>query len=456
MATLIEEENARPGDRGWWLHEHAPPGTVEGYTSRPSVQPGGRLELHVATEPPARYRVTVHRLGWYEGVGGRLMATHPARGDVAGVARPRPVIGDGPSVLSAGWPVTDSIPVGADWVSGQYVARLILTSGEHAGASALVPFVVREPPGRRAACLIQVGITTAAAYNHFGGKSLYVSNSTDGLAAVKVTLDRPMPFWHDANLNARTPFVWDIQLTRFLEREGYDVAYTTDLDVHREPWTLLDRTLAMTSGHDEYWTAEMRDGWDAARDAGVNVACMGANTSYWQIRLEDDDRTIVEYRTRAADPVRDPSRTTQLFRDLDPQRPEAALFGVQYQDGLKEPTEPARDYVVAAPADDPWLRDTGLRPGDVLADRVGYEWDAALPGPPPAGLTVLLHHDDPVRSHADCVRWRTESGALVFATGSMQFSWALDDWAHPGAADERIQALMRNAMAELMTPSRRP
>jgi hypothetical protein len=299
---------------------------------------------------------------------------------------------------------------------------------------------------------VQTGVTTAAAYNHWGGKSLYVSNSTGGEAAIKVTLDRPIPFWHDANLNARDPFVWDLQLTRFLEREGYDVAYATGLDVHREPWTLAGRRLLMTSGHDEYWTAEMRDAWEAALAAGVNLACLGANTNYWQIRLEDEDRTIVEYRTRSADPERDPARVTELFRDLRPPRPEATLFGVQYQDGVKEPTEPARDYVVAASPDDPWLAGTGLRPGDVLADRVGYEWDAVQPGLEPPGATVLLHHEDPERSHADCVRWRAPSGALIFAAGSLQLVWALDDWAHPGAGDERLQQLMRNAMADLLGP----
>ena len=58
------------------------------------------------------------------------------------------------------------------------------------------------------------------------------------MPAVKVSFDRPIPPWHDANLNARWPFIWDIQLIRFLEREGYDVAYTTDLDTHREPWEI--------------------------------------------------------------------------------------------------------------------------------------------------------------------------------------------------------------------------
>jgi hypothetical protein len=453
MSSPVAEENLREGHGGWWRAKHAPAGSIEGWASRPSVLPGERLELHVSTNPPARYHVDIYRLGWYGGAGGRAVARHPEQGESSGVPRATPGIGPGPQVLATGWPATDSILVGEDWLSGQFVARLVLHSGEEAGATAFVPFVVREPPGRRAAGLVQIGITTDAAYNNWGGKSLYASNSSGSEPAVKVTLDRPVPTWHEANLNARSPFVWDLQLIRFLEREGYDLAYATDLDVHREPWALNGRTLAMTSGHDEYWTSEMRDAWDAALAEGVNVACMGANTCYWQIRLEDDDRTIVEYRRREADPETDPSRTTELFRDLEPPRPEAALFGVQYQDGMKTSKDPPRAYVVTAPDGDPWLADTGLQSGDVFADRVGYEWDALQAGQEPAGATVLMHHDDPALSHADCVRWRAPSGSLVFAAGSLQLSWALDDWAHPGHGDKRLQHMMGRAMADLLAPA---
>ncbi|HEX8050664.1 MAG TPA: N,N-dimethylformamidase beta subunit family domain-containing protein, partial [Solirubrobacterales bacterium] len=238
-------ENELPGDEDWWGRPHVPAGALEAYASWPSAEPGGRLELHVSTDPPARYRITVHRLGWYGGVGGRTLARHPQTGDLQGLPRSAPAIGPGPSLPSCGWPVTDSIPVGRDWASGQYVAQLVLTEGPLRDHVAYVPFVVRAPLDRRADVLVQMPVTTAQAYNHWGGKSLYPSNSTDGVPAVAVSFDRPIPTWHEANLNARWPFAWDLQLLRFLEREGYDVAYTTDLDTHREPWGLLGHPLVM-------------------------------------------------------------------------------------------------------------------------------------------------------------------------------------------------------------------
>ena len=40
-------------------------------------------------------------------------------------------------------------------------------------------------------------------------------------------------------------------------------------------------------GHDEYWTPAMRREVTRARDAGTNLAFLGANTMYWRVRLED-------------------------------------------------------------------------------------------------------------------------------------------------------------------------
>lgn len=448
-------ENARAGDEAWWPGRKAPAGAIEAYPSWPSVEPGGRLELHVSTSPAARYRVTIHRLGWYGGDGGRTVAEHPSRGSVQGLAREAPPIGPGPTVPPCEWPVTDLIAVGGDWASGQYVAKLTLCDGELEGNIAFVAFVVREPLDRRADVLVQMPFTTAHAYNNWGGKSLYPSNSSEEAPAVKVSFDRPFPAWHEANLNARWPFVWDLHLIRFLEREGFDVAYTTDLDTHREPWRLLGHPLVMTSGHDEYWSGEMRDAFDAVRDSGASLACMGANTCYWQTRFEDDERGMVMYRRAAADPEPDAGRKTVRFRELEPPRPECLLWGVQYQDGMTPPRQPPRHYELSESCrGDRWLEGTGFEHPATLEGLVGYEWDALQGGLEPADATVFFHYENEL-SDAHAVRHRTAAGGLAFAAGSLQLSWGLDDWAHEGLADARLQRLMRNGLEEMIAVGKR-
>ena len=70
------------------------------------------------------------------------------------------------------------------------------------------------------------------------------------------------------------------------DKEGLiDVAYTTDVDLDLHPELVLQHKALLSLGHDEYWSKEMFDGAQNARDHGVNLAFFGANAIYRQIRL---------------------------------------------------------------------------------------------------------------------------------------------------------------------------
>jgi PKD domain len=451
-ANPIQTENALPGTTAWYVSQ-APPPSIEGYTSQTSVLPGENVELHVSTSSAARYRVEIYRLGWYGGAGGRLVGCVPGCAtDEAGTARPHPGP-DGNGETVAGWPVTDTFPMPADAVSGYYVANLVLTSGFYHGQASTVFFVVRPPPTQRSTILVQVPVNTWQAYNQWGGKSLYEINSTGGKRAYMVSFDRPIA------PGGQWPIVWEVPLIRFLEREGYDLSYQTDVDTHLNTASLLDHQLVMISGHDEYWTKEMRDGFDLARDEGTNLAFMGANAGYWQVRYQDGVRTLVGYKS-PSDPIADPALKTILFRDLN--RPECQLEGVMHQGGFRHPTDSNLDYRVNGPAlSDPWFAGTGFDASSVLPDLVGREWDD-VPDTPPSGcaqptLEILFTYTGPSGS-AKAVKYVAQSGARVFASGSLQFAWGLDNFAteeegHAYPADPRLQQFMRNALADLTRPA---
>jgi hypothetical protein len=442
----VREENTRAGTKAWWQVKHAPAGAIEGYTTQTSALPGGRIEFCVSTAPVARYRITVFRLGWYGGAGGREV--HRTAGNI-GLAREVPQPDDATGYNRAGWPVTDVFVVPRDAVSGQWVAHLELTGGPHAGTVALVPFVVRPAPGAEPAVLVQTPVNTLQAYNHWGGKCLYTSNSTDGVAAVKVSFDRPVPAWKGSNLNAKAPFHYDLPLIRWLEREGYDVGYQTDVDTHRAPWSLVGPRLLVTCGHDEYWTLEMRDAFDAACARGTSLAFMGANLCYWQARYEDDERTLVEYRSWSADPEPDERRKTVKWRDLGPGKAERLLIGVQYTAGITHPTR-LFDYAVdPAAASHPWGRAAGLDDLTPVPAVVGYEWDGLDAGDPPPGLTRFLTYDGEL-GNASCVTWTADSGARIFAAGSLGLPFALDDWTRGQGTDPRVQRLVRAAFDDML------
>jgi len=64
------------------------------------------------------------------------------------------------------------------------------------------------------------------------------------------------------------------------------VTYITDVDTHARPQLLANHKMWFSLGHDEYWSKEMRDGVEGARDKGVNLAFLGANAAFRQIRFE--------------------------------------------------------------------------------------------------------------------------------------------------------------------------
>ena len=207
----VAAENLRPGTPGW-LGKPASRPAIEVYASSSDAVAGDRLAVHVATDPAARYRVEIYRLGWYGGIGARRVACSPAcAGAEAGSPEPSPAP-DATGFVDAGWPVTDAFHVGSKWVSGYYLVKAVLMNGSQAGRSASTYVVVRSAVDD-ARMLVQVPVNTWQAYNGWGGKSLYPFSSSDGSQAIRVSFNRP----YDWTLpGGQGPLGWELPLVRFI------------------------------------------------------------------------------------------------------------------------------------------------------------------------------------------------------------------------------------------------
>lgn len=109
------------------------------------------------------------------------------------------------------------------------------------------------------------------------------------------------------------------------------------------------------------------------------------------------------------------------------------------------------------------LAGTGLRSGDALKGLLGYEVDAIYGDASPPNLERLAHSpfvDQGARATPDMTVYEAASGALVFATGSMQWNWGLDDYNaptwHPTRVDPRAQQITRTVLARMLTRTPRP
>jgi hypothetical protein len=451
----VVAENALPGTTAWRLPQ-SPGREIEGYASEISVRPGETLHLHVSTQPTAHYRVDIFRIGWYGGTGGRLVACSPGCAtDEQGSPYPVPAFDAATGYLDAGWPVTDTVVVGRGWVSGYYLAEFVLTSGPDAGKGGWFPLIVREPPGRDSVILVQAPVNTWEAYNAWGGRSLYFNFT--GLGDNHVSFERPFDQEGARSADGQAenrPQTLEFPLVRYLERLGYDISYTTDVDIDADPGELLRHRLALVAGHSEYWTKGIRDGLQWARDLGTNLAFMGANDGFWQIRYADNRRTIVEYRNPVLDPEPNSTLKTTRFRSLHPARPECELIGIQFDDtpgahGIGGPF----DYSVnPAALSDPWFRATGFTASSTLHQIVGAEWDRITANCATPPLTDFFHFGGaPAAPPADSARYTAPSGARVFATGTHNFSKALDD--STGYGSQSLQLFMANAVDDLTRPA---
>ena len=166
-------ENRKSGTPGW-LPTAASGGAIQGYASAVSARPGERVSLQVSTSPAARYRIVVYRLGWYQGLGARRIACLPGCNvDEPGTSRPVPSPDAQTGKLDAGWPVTDTLSLPSDSISGYFLVEFVLTTGAQAGRASFTYLIVRAPAAARPTnALVQVPVNTWQAYNDWGGKSL--------------------------------------------------------------------------------------------------------------------------------------------------------------------------------------------------------------------------------------------------------------------------------------------
>ena len=480
----IVVENLRPGTRAWQLERPATRREIEGYGSATSVDRAGVIALYVNTASPS-FDVEIFRMGWYQGLGARRVW---AQSLLPGTAQRMPTMDPATGLVDCQWINPVSITAEnpddrTDWPSGIYLAKL---TESVARAQSYILFVGRDDLGH-AGLLFQLSVTTYQAYNPWGGKSLYHWGSSDHKRASKVSFNRPFAanpqnpaaafgvgageFLTNLQPHPATYPVsnagWDFNMVRWLERQGFDLSYCTNLDTHSSPALLRRHKAWLSVGHDEYWTREMRQHVEAARDGGVHLGFFTANCAYWQIRLEPSaatgtaDRVMVCFKKAARDPWvaggGDPSRATDKWRSESVNRPEDQLIGVMY---AGDPVD--ANIVIKLPGH--WVfANTGLVAVAELPGLLGYEVDA-VHGRPPDALEILAESpwtalNDPGRSGvAHMTVYAAASGAMVVATGSIQWSWGLDDFNAPGLRSSRLnpaaQQITRNVLMRFLAAPR--
>jgi sugar lactone lactonase YvrE len=238
-------------------------------------------------------------------------------------------------------------------------------------------------------------------------------------------------------------------MVRWLEQQGYDVAYVTNVDLDSSPELLEGRQLYMTAGHDEYWSLPERNALENARDQGLSMAFFSGNTAYRRIRLEPSGagvprRIVTCYKSRSLDPQHDAADCTAEYHSAPYARPENGMLGVLWSGWGHLEGFP---FVVSQP--EHWIYEgTNLKAGESLGNIVGYEWDMISDdAASPEGLEVVsssptVHEYGFMSQHHATVFYPTPS-SFVFAAGTIGWAKGLSD---EGIENPHVQRVTENIL----------
>ncbi len=399
-----------------------------GYPSKVSVAPGESLNFHISNDRNTPFDLTIYR----EGATRQLMATIPnVQAENYSCA--------GQASTGCGWPAAASFTVPTTWPSGVYTVEI-----PRAGSKKYrLLFFVRERNPGTARILFLTSVNTFHAYNAYGGGSLY---DTDVPKLQKVSFDRPYDGNGVGNFDR-----WERHFVEWAETAGYPLAYATTYDLEFIPNLLTPYDVVVIGGHSEYWTWAMRQRVKAYVAGGGRFLNLSGNTMWWQVRFEDNGRTMVGYKSWFDDPVKTREGATDENWDYPIFDSSFLITGVHWPYGGYPGANGNGYYVVNAGH---WVyggtglaenalfgkgptRDTSIhdKESDGLAFNCATDGSSIL-GPirglgTPANFTML--GIAPVESHIRSMNgvavmglYTTPSGGAVFSAGTTGWVLGLD------------------------------
>jgi hypothetical protein len=277
---------------------------------------------------------------------------------------------------------------------------------------------------------------------------------------VRVSYDRPYGKYcqiFDAPLSTGSGefLLWEFPLAYWMEKEGYDVTYATNVDTHADGDDLLRVKAFLSVGHDEYWSPEMVRNVGRALDSGVHAAFLCGNSVYGITPLEPGSDGV-PHRTLTRVGIFGPMDTHSL-EDF----PEMRRFAVNGPDesllmGVRSawPVMGGGDWICARA--DHWLFEgTGMENGDAIPGLVGWEFHGApaeIPGLEVVATGPTLNGSGKAGTYASVI-FPGPRGNLVFNAATIWWGDGLAEppgyvrpavYTQPQGPDPRVQRITRN------------
>lgn len=388
---------------------------IEGYSDKISYYAGETVELKVHS-PKKFFSFDVIRFGKDQQVVLQEKNKQGSSQDYTEDAYAR----------GAQWDTTCSFVIPSSWSSGMYAAKLY----DDTGNSFYITFINKGKKEELEGDIAVIASTnTWAAYNEWGGASLYAYNIKDKSGKEKsdiVHLQRPnpsaKPIGNEGNL-ARG----ERHILGWLENQGHSYKLIADRDLISEPEILNNfKTIVLTT-HSEYWTESMYDTLVKYMDNGGNMLYLSGNGVYWKTVIKGNILEVCKtYETHKLNGTPGGRWSLQLKRN------ETSVLGVRYQNtGFSVPAP----YKVEK--EDHWVfAGTNLKKGALIGKKglntargstggaSGWETDQ-VDEFTPKNYVLLAKGTNTEGAGADMIYYDHKGGGGVFAAGSITFGGSL-------------------------------
>jgi hypothetical protein len=431
VSSATVAENRRPGTTAWRIAGQGP-GGIHGFADHDYAQQGEVVGLYVTTGVP-RFTATAYRMGWYGGAGARQVWQS---GPLTGTAQPACGVDRSTNTVTcANWARSAALPITGAFVPGDYLIKLTASDD----SQSYIPLTVWQPDSH-AAYLVMNRSMVEQGWNDYGGYDFYTGQGPcilDTSSYPPCNRARAVSFDRPYNGDGSNDYlVSEYPMVRFMEEEGLDLTYCTDICVSEHPAFLLQHRALVGLDHDETWTNSERVGVLNAAAAGVNMAFFGAATLVRHARLEPSalgaDRVEVDYRNAAEDPAShgaDPWQVTGNQWTSSPGGWDPVGFLGELYSGYLLPGRPNAAMIVYDAGS--WLfQGTGLAAGAAIPGVINSDIEHLDPARPmPQNLQVLTHSPIPLSAvftaegswngstYADTTYYTNTAGAGIFDSG---------------------------------------
>lgn len=346
------------------------------------------------------------------------------------------------------WQITCSFDIPPDWPSDFYLAKLEDSFGHYC----FVPVIVRSnSPGSQSKIANVSATNTWQAYNTYGGASFYdcVSSACTTGSPI-VSYDRPL-------LNttpAASGHLSGIEhlMIKFLKSHGVAYEQLSDRDLHDAASNgLLDNyDIVILSGHNEYWSAEMKEALESFLDRGGKLINLSGNTMFWRIAFDGNKigrvarwRVLIpggEFGILGAGYLG--ANCCPVCAGLEARRTHWIFNNTQIAEGSVFGSEGVNQHP------------NGCQDGSAGAS--GWEYDVIGPGsPPPCGnglwtdcLDILAkglnHNSNGTQNGMDMYLYHRGRGGYIFAAPSITFTGSL-------VVDSGLQQIVLNVIGRFLS-----